>query len=213
MRTLRAIVVGGLMMVVSAAPQSLDAQNGDRLDRAEEVRLARSAGPPAVSAEASVYVLERDGFVQAIDGSNGFVCLVVRSPGDAATLAPHCLDPLAAKTVLPAFEMEARMAAEGADASQIRNAVVEAFESGELELPSGPAYAYMLSSGQHLGQAGKWKPHFMMYVPYLTNADVGGDPSRPQFPFVGPLEGHPLSALVVVTTEFVDPSQVSDASR
>jgi len=49
----------------------------------------------------------------------------------------------------------------------------------------------------------------MLYVPYVTNADIGGDPSRQEFPFVGPYEGHPLSTVVVIMEEFVDPMSVS----
>lgn len=203
-------VAGVVAAAMTLLPQALVGQGDGHMDRTEEIRLARSAGPPSVSADAAVWVLEDGRFAKAVEGSNGFACLVVREAGSPGTLAPHCLDPLAVETVLPAFQMEARMSAEGAGPDEIQEAVVQAFESGALTLPSGPAYAYMLSNGQRLGEAGRWKPHFMLYVPYLTNADVGGDPRRPEFPFVGPREGHPLSTLVIVTTEFVDPSQVSD---
>jgi hypothetical protein len=66
----------------------------------------------------------------------------------------------------------------------------------------------MLSAGQRLGAAGNFKPHFMLYVPYVTNADIGGDPQRQEFPFVGPYENHPLSTVVIIMDEFVDPASV-----
>ena len=67
----------------------------------------------------------------------------------------------------------------------------------------------MLSSGQRIGpNGGNFKPHFMLYIPYITNAEIGGDPTQPEFPFVGPFENHPLSTVVVVMEEFVDPTSV-----
>jgi hypothetical protein len=67
----------------------------------------------------------------------------------------------------------------------------------------------MLSSGQKLGPAGRWKPHFMIYMPYATDADVGGSRDTPWFPFVGPVVNHPHSTLVIVMTEFVSPDDVT----
>ena len=53
----------------------------------------------------------------------------------------------------------------------------------------------------------------MLYVPYVTNADIGGDPARQEFPFVGPYENHPLSTVVVIMEEFVDPTDVQLPGR
>src|SRR5579871_3282172 len=46
---------------------------------AEEVALARTAAPPAISGAAEVLVLGPRGYGVAVKGSNGFVCLVERS--------------------------------------------------------------------------------------------------------------------------------------
>ena len=48
-------------------------------DRGEEIKLARSAAPDSISAEAEVLVLGRHGYETAVQGKNGFVCLVERS--------------------------------------------------------------------------------------------------------------------------------------
>src|SRR5271169_2604274 len=48
-------------------------------DRDAEIALARSAGPPSVGQDATVMVLGRHGYETAVDGKNGFVCLVERS--------------------------------------------------------------------------------------------------------------------------------------
>src|SRR3974390_2041341 len=55
------------------------------MDRDAEVALARSAAPESISRDAEVMVLGRHGYETAIQGKNGFVCIVERSwtaPGD-----------------------------------------------------------------------------------------------------------------------------------
>src|SRR5215813_8773003 len=47
--------------------------------RDDEIDLARSAAPPAISQDAEVLVLGPKGYETAVKGSNGFVCVVVRS--------------------------------------------------------------------------------------------------------------------------------------
>lgn len=180
-----------------------------RLTAEDEIRLAVSAGPLAVSQQADVYVMGSEGFARALTGGNGWACLVVRSANNRIQLAPHCLNPQAVATVLPALLLEGRLQAQGWEAGAISAELLRRFKSGELPMPSGPAYAYMLSSGQQLGPNGsRFKPHFMLYVPFATNASIGGDVNRQKFPFVGPYENHPLSTIVIIMDEFVDPAAV-----
>lgn len=200
------------MLVMTMAPGGALLAQGPgypALSEEEELRLALSAGPLSVTEAADVYRMGDDGFERVIEGSNGFACLVVRSAGAKDVLAPHCLNPAAVATVLPAFLAEAELQVSGMDGAAITSELMSRWESGRLPLPEGPAYAYMLSSGQRLGAtAGSFKPHFMLYVPYVTNADIGGDPRRQEFPFVGPIENHPLSTVVIIMEEFVDPMSV-----
>jgi hypothetical protein len=167
-----------------------------------------SAGPLAVSVAADIYAMSAKGFERVVAGSNGFACLVVRSAVNRSILAPHCLNPAAAETVLPAMLREGELQAQGLSGEAVDAELKRQWANGELPLPSGPAYAYMLSGGQQLGSAGTFKPHFMLYVPYITNAAIGGDPANMQFPFVGPVENHPLSTVVIIMEEFVDPASV-----
>jgi hypothetical protein len=205
-RMATAVAVLVTLLPAEARPQTPDYP---QLTTDDELRLAISAGPLNVSQQADVYVMGTAGFERAIAGSNGWACLVVRSAGNRGQLAPHCLNPQAVTTVLPAFMHEAEMQARGMDATTIDTELRRQFAAGELALPSGPAYAYMLSEGQRLGpNLTNYRPHFMLYVPFATNAAVGGDPSRQQFPFVGPYENHPLSTVVVLMTEFVSPRDV-----
>lgn len=192
--------------VVSAMPAA--AQEYTELSRDEEIRLAMSAGPPTLSRDADVWVMGPEGFEKVVEGSNGFACMVIRSAADPTLLAPHCFSPDAVASVVPAKLAEARLQRQGLTQARIDARLEAAFQDGSLPLPSGQAHAYMLSSGQRLGAAGRWMPHFMIYMPYATNEDVAGDPANPLLPFVGPETGHAHSTLVVVMREFVDPRDV-----
>ena len=202
---MKAIVTVALLATTAGR---LSAQDEWRLDREREIRLAMSAGPLPVSSEADVYVLGQNGFERALQGTNGFACMVIRNSDDWDFLAPHCFSPDAVRSVLPAKLEEGRLQRSGLSQADVQRTLSKEFGSGALSLPSGDAYAYMLSSGQRLGPAGSWKPHFMLYMPYATNDDVGGVPDEPAYPFIGPVPGDPHSTLVIVMTEFVDPADV-----
>ena len=49
------------------------------MDRTAEIALARSAAPSSISDGAEVMVLGREGYKTAVKGTNGFLCIVVRS--------------------------------------------------------------------------------------------------------------------------------------
>jgi len=203
------MLAAGITLGLGTVPAAGQSNEYPRLGEEEELRLAMSAGPLTVSQAADVYRMGEAGFELAIRGTNGWACIVVRAAVNRKQLAPHCLNPKAVETVLPAFLREGELQASGMTAEAIEAEMKRQWETGELALPSGPAYAYMLSEGQRLGaEGGNFRPHFMLYVPYATNASIGGDPSRMQFPFVGPYENHPLSTVVVLMEEFVSPTSV-----
>jgi hypothetical protein len=60
------------------------------ISRAEELALARSAMPAAISDGATLLVLKPHGYVTAIDGNNVFVCVVERRrPANGSTVPPR----------------------------------------------------------------------------------------------------------------------------
>src|SRR5262249_20624686 len=74
-------------------------------DRNAEIALARSAAPESISGDARILVLGRHGYETAVEGKNGFVCVVERgwmSPSDAPEFwnpklrGPICFNPPAA---------------------------------------------------------------------------------------------------------------------
>lgn len=201
-------VVGCTVGLLVASSGFAAAQNPYVMDRDEEIRLAMSAGPLELSKNADVYVFGAEGFEQVLEGTNGYSCLVIRQAGDPAILAPHCLSPDATESVLPAKLREGALIARGLDGLGVRATLQEEFESGALPIPSGQAFAFMMSSGQHLGAVGQFRPHFMLYLPYATSEDIGGSFDNLAFPFAGPGAGQPHSTMVIVMEEFVDPQDV-----
>src|SRR5690349_12390398 len=49
------------------------------MDRDAEVALARTAAPAAITSDATLLVLGRQGYTTVVEGHNGFVCLVERA--------------------------------------------------------------------------------------------------------------------------------------
>ena len=58
-------------------------------DRNAEITLARSAAPAAISSDAEVLVLGRNGYETAVKGKNGFVCVVERGWMSPSTASRH----------------------------------------------------------------------------------------------------------------------------
>lgn len=195
------------------------------LDRSEEIALARSAGPAAVSSEATILVLTAEGDYETVaEGTNGWSCFVGRGwtgPApirdgrrvlsaenfDPARLGPQCFNALASESVLEWHRFTTRLFLAGEDAESVEDRVQRGLESGELSVPKQGAMSYMLSSGQHLNdRMGAWNPHFMFYTPYAEGAALfGTEQITTDAPFVTDA-GSPWATTTVVAARFSDGS-------
>lgn len=152
-------------------------------DRDAEIALARSAAPKSISAQASVLTLTPHGYVTAVKGSNGFVCLVDRSwtaqfdfPEfwNPKLRGPMCLNPQAARSILPITFKRTELALAGRSREQIMAAMKAAVAGKALPSLEPGAMCYMMSKQGYLNdEAGHWMPHLMFYAP--RNADWGAD--------------------------------------
>lgn len=207
----RPVILLLLVTAVPAAAQSVaNGRAGPRalLPRAREIALARSAAPAHVSRDATVMVLTPRGFEVADSGSNGVTCVVNRTQPES--LEPHCFDAEGSASVLPIELRRTELLREGKSAEEIDREIGAGLLSGRYRLPRRPAMSYMMSSGQVLyddegKRVGQWRPHLMIYYPHLTQADVGGSPSLDAAYVVDP--GQPLSNIMVVVKDFVDPAR------
>ena len=144
-------------------------------EKVSEIALARSAAPASISDGAEVLVLTHDGYMTAVKGGNGFVCLVERAWGKSTddpefwnpkVSAPHCLNAPAAKTYLPIVLMKTKLVMAGKSKTEIAQALKAAREKKELPALEPNAMCYMMSKQQYLSDDDvHWHPHMMWYVP------------------------------------------------
>ncbi len=162
-------------------------------DRDAEIALAQSAAPEAISRDADVLVLERQGYETAVKGKNGFVCLVERgwmgpfNGEDAANFwnpkirGPVCYNPPAARSILPLTYKRTEMILAGQSKAQIIDGTKTFIKQGLPPLEPG-AMSYMMSKDQYLTDGGRhnWIAHLMFYTPLMDGAIWGADvPNSP----------------------------------
>jgi len=187
-------------------------------DRNAEIALARTAAPESISRDATVLVLGKHGYEPAVEGKNGFVCLVERAwnaPFDNPEFwnpknrSPICYNPPAAHSVLPLIIKKAELIVAGKSKVQ----QIEAWEKATYarrELPTTlepGAMSYMISKDAYLSDQGHHNlAHLMFYTPVMEKAKWGAD--EPNSPVIllqtGPPE--PFTVFIVPTGKWSDGS-------
>lgn len=147
-------------------------------DRNAEIALARTAAPPSISGDAEVMVLGSHGYETAVEGKNGFVCMVERAwmnPFDSPEFwnpknrSPICLNPPAARTVVPITLMRTKLVLAGKSKEEIKDSVKAAIEKKELPALEAGAMSYMMSKDAYLTDLGNHNmAHLMFYMPLGT---------------------------------------------
>jgi hypothetical protein len=146
-----------------------------RMDREAEIALARTAAPASISRDAEVLVLGQKNFETAVQGKNGFVCLVGRAFAgplnnpefwNPKNRSPICYNPPAARSLMPYAMKEAGMALAGASRAQIVDAIRTAVAKRELGAPESGSMAYMMSKEAYLTDRGDHNlAHVMFELP------------------------------------------------
>jgi hypothetical protein len=212
---MRGLLIVGLMFAgistgdgQSSAAATSPSRAGKRrlLPPEVEISLARSAAPASVSGAATVLVFTDTGFVVGAKGSNGVTCIVNRSW--PSSIEPHCYDREGAETMLKIQMRKLLLLHEGKSGPDVDRVIADGLSSGEFRLPARPAMSYMMSEAQSLigddgRPAGNWRPHIMIYYPYLSN-DAVGLSSVPDMA-VGLVvdSGKPTANLMVIMPQFV----------
>jgi hypothetical protein len=167
--------------------------------REDRIKLAESAAPPEISGKATVYLLERTGYVKVQDGTNGFSCLV-----DRQTLwnsEPTCFDAEGAATTLPTRLFVEEERAKGKSEEQIKTEIEQGYKSGKFKAPSKPGIVYMMSDSIFLLISGNrlvhGPPHLMFYAPYAKDEDIGSPPAAANMPRVL-RAGQPDAYIIVI---------------
>src|SRR5579864_359694 len=154
-------------------------------DRNAEIALARSAAPESISSDAKILVLGWRGYETAVEGKNGFVCMVERSwmsPFNSAQFwnpkvrVPQCFNPAAARTILPLIIKRTEMVLAGLSKSQMIDGIKAAYDNKELPSPEPGAMCYMMSRAGYLNDTlGHYVPHLMFYFPLTDKSSWGAD--------------------------------------
>src|SRR5215471_6372148 len=153
------------------------------MEKTAEIQLARSAAPDSISRDATILILGRQGYETAIEGKSGFVCMVARSWLAAfdwsefwnpKVRAADCMNPQAARFVLPIAFLRSRMVMAGRSKAEILSAIKAAFENRQLpDLESG-AMCYMMSKSAYLTDEDDHNaPHLMFYTAVMDAKDWG----------------------------------------
>jgi hypothetical protein len=185
-------------------------------DQKAEIALARSAAPAGVSREATILVLNEHKYETAVQGTNGFVCLVERSwmgPIDWPEFwnpnvrGPVCFNPAAVRSVLPITYKRTELALAGLSRTQLIAGMQDVVRKKELPALEPGAMAYMMSKQGQLGDTdGHWHPHLMFYSGRSDGADWGADaPGSPVMlnpQFQGAPE--PLATFIVRVADWSD---------
>jgi hypothetical protein len=196
-KTLKRIALGSSVLVLAlGAISQMEAQSKtpypdmaalDRYlmpDRNAEIALARSAAPDSISHDAKVLVLGPHGYETAVEGKNGFVCIVERgwmAPFDNPEFwnpkirGPLCFNPPAARSILPMTYKRTEMVLGGQSKAQIMEGIAT-FAKKELPALEPGAFTYMLSKEAYLTDRGDHNmAHLMFYTPLMDKAVWGAD--------------------------------------
>ena len=140
---------------------------------ADEIALARSAAPAAISGDAEVLILGSHGYESAVKGKNGFVCIVERSWAtdfDDAEFwnpkirAPICFNAPSVRSVLPPYLKRTEWVLASVAKEQMIDRTKSAIAAKTWPTPEPGAMCYMLSKEGYLGDgAGHWHPHLMFF--------------------------------------------------
>jgi hypothetical protein len=154
-------------------------------DRNAEIALARSAASESISRDAEVMVMGPHGYESAVQGKNGFVCIVERSwtagiddPDfwNPKLRGPICFNAAAARSYLPITLKKTEWILAGQSKSQMFDNIKAAFDKKELPTQEPGAMCYMLSRQGYLSdRGGHWHPHLMFFVPQTDAATWGAN--------------------------------------
>jgi len=204
------VLAGG--MLSGQIKANADVRSQSLLSPDKEIELALKAAPVHLRKDASVYVFGKRGYEKARTGTNGFNCMVNRDGtqnGDFS-LHPTCWDPEGSRTILPVMLRVGELIAQNKSAVEIKQAIEEGFAEGRFHSPSKTGIAYMLAGDVKFdpksGQLAEtvFPPHYMIYAPGVTNADIGmsKEATTPGLPFVyaGYSGGAKTAYLIVMAT-------------
>lgn len=168
-----------------AYPQMAPLEQYLMADTSAEIALAKTAAAKSISDDAEVMVLDRQGYKTAAKGTNGFVCMVLRSwtagnddpeYWNQKIRSPICLNPPAVRSYLPIVIAKTNLALAGKSEAQIFDTIEAELDRKELPPIEPGAMCYMLSKEGYLAdKAGHFHPHLMFFAPHTEDKVWGAN--------------------------------------
>jgi hypothetical protein len=189
-------------------------------DRNAEIALARSAAPDSISRDAKIMVLGRHGYESAVEGKNGFVCIVERSwmsPSgnpqfwNPKLRGPLCFNPAAARSILPLTIKRTELVLAGLSKTQIMDNLKAALDRKELPALESGAMSYMMSNRAYLtDDDGHNLSHLMIYASLTQGATWGADLPGSPVMLGGQFQGapEPVTVFLVPVSNWSDGTAV-----
>lgn len=186
------------------------------MPRDAEIALARSAAPDAISHDASVLVLTRHGYETAVQGTNGWVCMVGRAWGamfdhpefwNPKVRAAGCFNPPAVRSVLPYDNKRTELVLAGHSKLEVIAAIKAAINKKELPVLEPGTVCYMMSKSSYLTDNGEHNmPHLMFYQPDKDGASWGANVANSpvvavNFWFISPDSSFPPMSVSLMPVE------------
>jgi len=196
-----------VLILVLASSTAVNAQTNTpkqaydfSLPREERIKMAESAAPPEISGKATVYLLERTGYVKVREGTNGFSCIVDRQ--SPLNLEPSCFDAEGSATTLLTRLYAEEQRARGKNEEQINAEIEAGYKTGKFLAPRKPGIVYMMSGQGYIlipseNRLYHLPPHLMFYAPYTTEKDIGSPAPAPGMPRVI-RAGQPDAYIIVI---------------
>lgn len=177
----------------------------------QEIELALSAAPEHLRSDATVYVFGRHGYEKVRSGKNGFTCMVNRDGNQSGDndLKPTCWDSEGSAAIVPVMLRVGELMAQGKTSEEIALDIDRAFSERRFFSPRKSGVAYMLRGDVQYDPKTKeisktlFPPHYMIYAPGVTNADIGMNMDayrkHPSLPLVyGGYSGGARTAYIII---------------
>lgn len=177
------------------------------MEKNDEIQLARSAAPDSISRDASILYLGPHGYETAVEGKNGFVCMVGRSWLAAfdwnefwnpKVRAADCMNRQAARSIVPLVLLRSKMVMAGRSRTEMLEAIKRAFQNGQVPKLERGAMDYMMSKSAYLTDEGEHNlPHVMFFTDGIEANDWGSN-----------AEGSPIMSVPYWFFSSTEPSQM-----
>lgn len=190
------------------------------MDRDAEIALARSAGPESISRDATILILGRQGYELAVQGKNGFVCLVDRAwkgPFENPEFwnpkhrSATCYNKEAGASLQSTY-LRTKLVLQGLSKEQIRERLKTAVDTKEIPPVEPGAMCFMMGKGSYLSDNGLTADgahnmaHLMFFTPQINPGDWAANLSKSPVVMDPAREGDPerIDVYMVLTGMWSD---------